>query len=58
MLFKMSAYVKHYDSQTKWMYFLIEDDDLLKKKSIWGKVSADIRKKKKKNENQNKILQR
>ena len=58
MLFKMSAYVKRYDSQTKWMYFLIEDDDLLKKKSIWGKVSADIRKKKKKNENQNKILQR
>ena len=57
MLFKMSAYVKRYDSQTKWMYFLIEDDDLLKKKSIWGKVSADIRKKKK-NENQNKILQR
>ena len=54
----MSAYVKRYDSQTKWMYFLIEDDDLLKKKSIWGKVSADIRKKKKKNENQNKILQR
>ena len=53
----MSAYVKRYDSQTKWMYFLIEDDDLLKKKSIWGKVSADIRKKKK-NENQNKILQR
>ena len=23
MLFKMSIYVKHYDSQTKWMYFLI-----------------------------------
>ena len=28
---KWSAYVKSYDEQTKWMYFLIEDDDLLKK---------------------------
>ena len=25
---KASAYVKSYDGQTKWMYFLIEDDDL------------------------------
>ena len=24
-------YVKSYDGQTKWMYFLIEDDDLLEK---------------------------
>ena len=30
MLPKTSAYVKSYDGQTKWMYFLIEDDDLLK----------------------------
>ena len=25
---KVSAYVKGSDGQTKWMYFLIEDDDL------------------------------
>ena len=25
---KKSAYVKSYDGQTKWVYFLIEDDDL------------------------------
>ena len=31
MLPKMSAYVKSYDGQTKWMYFLIEDDELLEK---------------------------
>ena len=29
MLPKTSAYVKRYDRQTKWMYFLAEDDDLL-----------------------------
>ena len=44
MLPKTSAYVKRYDSQTKWMYFLIEDDDLLEKCKIWDKVSADIKK--------------
>ena len=31
MLPKTSTYVKSYDGQTKWMYFLIEDDDLLEK---------------------------
>ena len=31
MLPKTSAYVKSYDGQTKWMCFLIEDDDLLEK---------------------------
>ena len=31
MLPKTSAYVKRYDGQTKWMYFLIEDDGLLEK---------------------------
>ena len=31
MLPKISAYVKSYDGQVKWMYFFIEDDDLLKK---------------------------
>ena len=31
--------------QTKWMYFLIKDDNLLKKcNSIWDEVSADIEK--------------
>ena len=45
MLSKTSAYVKSYDRQTKWMYFLIEDDDLLEKyNTIWVKVSADIKK--------------
>ena len=44
MLPKTSAYVKGYDGKTKWMYILIEDDDLLKKyNTIWDKVSADIK---------------
>ena len=39
MLPKTSAYVKSYDGQTKWMYFLIEDGDLLEKyNTIWDKV--------------------
>ena len=43
MLPKTSVYVKSYDGQTKWMYVLIEDDDLLEKyNTIWDKVSADI----------------
>ena len=45
MLPKTSAYEKSHDGQTKWMYFLIEDDDLLEKyNTIWDKVSADIKK--------------
>ena len=45
MLPKTSAYVKRYDGQTKWIYFLIEDDDLLEKyNTIWDNVSADIKK--------------
>ena len=44
MLPKTSAYVKSYVGQSKWMYFLIEDDDLLEKSNaIWDKVSADIK---------------
>ena len=31
MLLKTSAFVKRSDGQTKWIYFLIEDDDLLEK---------------------------
>ena len=42
----ISAYVKSHGRQTKWMYFVIEDDDLLEKyNAILGKVSADIKKK-------------
>ena len=45
MLLKTSAYVKIYDGRTKWMYFLIENDDLLEKyDTISGKISADIKK--------------
>ena len=45
MLPKTSAYLKSYDSKTKWIYFLIEDDKLLGKyNTIWEKVSADIKK--------------
>ena len=45
MLLKTSANVKIYDGQTKWMYFLIEDDDFLKKyNDIWNKVSNNIKK--------------
>ena len=45
MLPKTSAYLKSYDGQTKWMYFLIEDDKLLEKyNTISDKVSADIKK--------------
>ena len=64
ILHKTNAYVKRYDGQTKWMYFLIEDDDLLEKyNTIWDNVSADVKKEfnsesvytKKKVKNQNKI---
>ena len=42
MLPKTSAYVKSYNRQTKWMYFLIVRDDLLEKyNTIWDKVRAD-----------------
>ena len=42
---KTTAYIKSYDGPTKWMYFLIEDEDLLEKYStIWDKVNADMKK--------------
>ena len=45
MLPKTSAYVKSYDGQTKWIYLLSENYDLLEKYNIiWDKVSADINK--------------
>ena len=41
-----SAYVKSYDGQTKWTYFLIENDDLLERfKTISNRVSTNIYKK-------------
>ena len=44
MLPKTSAYAKCYDGQTKWIYLLIEDDDLLEKvNTIWDNLSADIK---------------
>ena len=43
MLPKTSAYVKIYDEQIKWMYFLIKNYDLLEKyDTIQDRVSADI----------------
>ena len=45
MLPKTSVYVKSYDGQTKWMYFLIEHYDLMDKyNTVCDKVSADIKK--------------
>ena len=36
VLTKTSAYVKSYDGQNKWMYFFIENNDLLEKyNTIW-----------------------
>ena len=45
MLPKASTYVRNYHGKTKWMYFLIEDDDRLEKyDTIWYKVSANVKK--------------
>ena len=45
MLPKTSPYAKLYHGQTKWIYILIGDDDLLEKyHTVWDKVSADIKK--------------
>ena len=44
---KTTAYGKSYAGQTKCVYFLIENDDLLEKHMIFGikdKVRADIKK--------------
>ena len=42
---KPNAHMNIYHGQTKWMYFLIKDDDLLDKyNTIWDKVSSDIKK--------------
>ena len=43
MLTKTTAYVKCNDGQTKWMYFLIEDDDLLEiYNTIWYKYKSGL----------------
>ena len=45
MVPKTRVHVKINEGQTTWMYFLIDDDDLLKKYStIWDKINADIKK--------------
>ena len=45
MLTEASVYVKISDGKIKWMYFLIEDDDLLEKdNTIWDKETADMKK--------------
>ena len=45
MLPNTNVYVKIYDGQIKWMYFWIEDDDLLQKYNIISeKISTNIKK--------------
>ena len=45
MLPKTSAYVKRYDGETKWMYFVIEDNELLEIcNSTWNRVNNIIKK--------------
>ena len=41
MLPKSSTYVKVYDDKTKWMYFLIKDNEIWKKK-VFGIKSAIV----------------
>ena len=42
---KQSGYSKSCHAQNKWMYFLIEDDNLLEKyNTVYDKVSIDIKK--------------
>ena len=43
MLPEMSRYTRNYDDEIKYMYFLIQDDELLKKcNKILDKVSNSI----------------
>ena len=45
MIPETSAYVKSYDGQAKWMYFLIQGNNLLEKyNNIWVKVNSDLKK--------------
>ena len=53
----MSGYVTFHVGQIKYMYFLIEDDDLLEKYNIvWDKVSADVKKELDREDVHNKIF--
>ena len=45
MLPKTIAYVKSYDGQTKWIYFLIKDETYQKNIILFGIKSAFIKKK-------------
>ena len=67
MLSKTKVCVTSYDGKTKWMYFLIEDNNKLKKDNTTSdKISADIKMEfdnksvcnKKCFENQKKILEK
>ena len=42
ILQKASAYVKRYDVETKWMYFLTKDDELLKNAMPFEEKSAIV----------------
>ena len=42
ILQKASVYVKHYDVETKWMYFLTKDDELLKNAMPFEEKSAIV----------------
>ena len=45
MLTQTSTYGKSYDDETKWMYFLNEDGELLNKyNKIWNKIRKSIKK--------------
>ena len=45
ILSNMSGYVISYDGKTKWMFFLIKNDELFKKNwNIWNKVGNSIKK--------------
>ena len=42
---KTSVYIKRYDGETKWTYFLFDDDEFSEKyNNIWNKVSNSVRK--------------
>ena len=41
---KMSAFVKSFDSQIKWMLLVEGDGSLEKCNAFWDKVSSDIKK--------------
>ena len=44
MVSKTGSYLRSYDGQTKWMYFLSEGGDLFEKyNTIWNKFSNDIK---------------